>query len=81
MRSCAVLSTRLGPGCVQERPRRALKSRPARDRVIFLLSDHGFEAHWKESERDGVITGHHRSEAALYGIFVAAESSGLTGLE
>jgi predicted AlkP superfamily phosphohydrolase/phosphomutase len=49
-----------------------LPAHPARDRVIFLLSDHGFEAHWKESEEDAPITGHHRSEAALYGIFVAA---------
>jgi predicted AlkP superfamily phosphohydrolase/phosphomutase len=49
-----------------------LPAHPARDRVFFLLSDHGFEAHWKQPEKGVPITGHHRSEAALRGIFIAA---------
>jgi predicted AlkP superfamily phosphohydrolase/phosphomutase len=49
-----------------------LPARPAPERVIFLLSDHGFEAHWEESDEGPPLSGHHRSEAALYGIFAAA---------
>ena len=45
-----------------------LPVRPGPDRLIFLLSDHGFEARWEESEKHGAVSGHHRSEAALYGI-------------
>ena len=44
---------------------------PEPDRVVFLLSDHGFEALWEETDK-WTVSGHHRSAAALHGIFVAA---------
>ncbi|MDH5566875.1 MAG: alkaline phosphatase family protein [Myxococcales bacterium] len=49
-----------------------LPARGAPDRVVLLLSDHGFEAHPETSKRGEPLTGHHRSDAALLGIFVAA---------
>ena len=44
----------------------------ARDRVILLVSDHGFEAHLVDSDSGLTLTGHHRSRASLHGIFIAA---------
>ena len=41
------------------------------DRVIMLLSDHGFEA-GHQPFRGNVLSGTHETEAALYGIFVAS---------
>ena len=49
-----------------------LPARPERGRVIFLLSDHGFEAHSGDPNTGSPISGHHRSDAALHGIFAAA---------
>jgi predicted AlkP superfamily phosphohydrolase/phosphomutase len=39
--------------------------------VVMLVSDHGFEA-GHQPFRDGVLSGTHRTSAALYGIFVAS---------
>jgi len=41
------------------------------DRVVMLLSDHGFEA-GQQPFRGGVLSGTHETTAALYGVFVAS---------
>jgi predicted AlkP superfamily phosphohydrolase/phosphomutase len=47
----------------------AARSEP--DRVVMLLSDHGFEA-GHQPFRGGVLSGKHETKAALYGIFLAS---------
>ncbi|HEY5658848.1 MAG TPA: alkaline phosphatase family protein [Myxococcota bacterium] len=49
-----------------------LPAQPGPRRAIFLLSDHGFEAHWEPAADGTSLSGHHRSDDTLYGIFVAA---------
>jgi predicted AlkP superfamily phosphohydrolase/phosphomutase len=49
-----------------------LPAHPESGRVIFLLSDHGFEARVVRTPSGATVSGHHRSHAALYGIFAAA---------
>ena len=49
-----------------------LPARPEPGRVIFLLSDHGFEARWEKPDKGPAISGHHRTAAARHGIFAAA---------
>jgi predicted AlkP superfamily phosphohydrolase/phosphomutase len=49
-----------------------LPAEGAPDRVVLLVSDHGFEAQVVRSRTGELLTGHHRSKAALNGIFIAA---------
>jgi hypothetical protein len=44
---------------------------PSEEHVVVVLSDHGFEA-GHQPFGDGAVFGTHKSEAALYGILVAA---------
>ena len=45
-------------------------ARPSPEHVVVVLSDHGFEA-GHQPFRGGVMSGTHKSEAALYGILIA----------
>jgi predicted AlkP superfamily phosphohydrolase/phosphomutase len=49
-----------------------LPARGSRDRVIFVISDHGFTPNVEKLPRGVLLTGHHKNESALHGIFVAA---------
>lgn len=49
-----------------------LPARAAEDRVILVLSDHGFSAHLETLPRGTALTGHHKDAEALDGVFIAA---------
>jgi predicted AlkP superfamily phosphohydrolase/phosphomutase len=51
----------------------------ARDQVVMLLSDHGFEA-GHQKHRGGVLSGTHKSDAAIDGIFLASGGPFLRGV-
>ena len=44
---------------------------PSRERVVIVVSDHGFEA-GRQPFGTGTVSGTHKSEAARYGVLVAA---------
>lgn len=45
---------------------------PSESHVVLVVSDHGFEARFEGAPLGIPITGHHRSDAAVDGIFLAA---------
>jgi len=49
-----------------------LPARGSPDRVIFVVSDHGFSPFVARRPHGGVLTGHHKSADALHGIFIAS---------
>jgi predicted AlkP superfamily phosphohydrolase/phosphomutase len=49
-----------------------LPARGSRDRVVFVVSDHGFTPSVGKRRHGLLITGHHEGSDALHGIFIAA---------